>query len=310
MGAIDRWTIGVALAAIALCGEAGAFPHVARSGDTPGGLAERFYGRIDRERILVAANHLDGGAASTIVPGMRLEIPAVSHHVVAAGESWPSIAASRVGGSARAEVLARINKSVPWEPPATGREVVVPYPLRYVASQGDTAESVAYRFLGRRDDAWMILSFNGLKRPKLAQGQVLLVPLSDLTLTESGKAAASEASTVTASESGGRAKERQESAERELVTLEARMREGGYVEAIALGASLVGRGELTDPQLEKVHAWMTEAYVAVGATGLATAACANWRKRQPSLELDPVRYSPKILAACAAPLDGDAGRPR
>ncbi|MBM4360335.1 MAG: LysM domain-containing protein [Deltaproteobacteria bacterium] len=300
MGAIDGWKVGAIVAALAVGGEAGAFPHVVRAGDNPGGLAERFYGRIDRERIVVAANQLDTGGGSSVLPGMRLEIPAVSHHLVLQGESWPSIAAAKLGGSARAEVLARINKSNPWEPPAAGREVILPYPLRHVASQGDTAESLAYRFLGKRDDAWMVLSFNGLQRPRLAQGEVILVPVSDLTLTDAGKAAAREASATTASESGGRVKERQESAARDLNGLAAKVRDGGYVEAIALGAGVLGQGELTEAQLARAHELLTEAYVAVGEGRLASASCARWKKLAPSLELDPVRHSPKILAACAA----------
>jgi hypothetical protein len=34
------------------------------------------------------------------------------------------------------------------------------------------------------------------------------------------------------------------------------------------------------------------------ATGLATAACNQWRKVDPKASLDPVMLSPKIVAAC------------
>jgi hypothetical protein len=268
--------------------------------ESPAVLAERFYGRIERERILVAANLLEAGGGTTVVPGMRLEIPAVGHHVAGAGETWPSIAAARLGATTRGDVLARVNGANPWEPPAPGREIVVPFPLRYVASQGDTAESLAYRFLGRRDDAWMILSFNKGLKPRLAQGQIVLVPLTDLTLTEAGKAAARDALAMTTSEAGGRARGRQDAADRELEALVSKVRAGAYVDAIALGAGLLGQGELTVPQLARVHAALTEAYVAVAAKTLATESCKAWRKLEPDLELDPNRYSPKILAACAA----------
>lgn len=309
MRAIDRITFAFTLASVALGTDAAAFPHVVRQGDTPAGLAEQFYGRIDRERILVAANHLDGGA-NALTAGMRIEIPSVSYHVVGRGESWASIAAAELGGVSRGDVLARLNKSEPWEPPAVGREIVLPYPLHYVATQGDTLETVAYRFLGRRDDAWMLLSYNGVSRPRFSQGQVLLVPILDLALTEAGKRAARLGATSTERESGGRATAMQAAAERTLATLGAELRAGNFISAISLGASLAGQGELSEPQLARVHGHLTEAFVAVGANELAIESCATWRKLDPSVDLDPVHYSPKILSVCAAPLDGGASSTR
>ena len=35
---------------------------------------------------------------------------------------------------------------MPWVPPVTGREIVVPYPLRYVVKKGESTLSVAYHF--------------------------------------------------------------------------------------------------------------------------------------------------------------------
>ena len=37
----------------------------------------------------------------------------------------------------------------------------------------------------------------------------------------------------------------------------------------------------------------------IDATGLATQACTEWRKRDKHAKLDPIELSPKILAACA-----------
>ncbi len=302
-------TLTVVLTAL-IAGDSGAFPYVVKKGESPGQIAERMYGRIELERVLVAANGLDETRAAAVIPGMRLEIPAVGHHKVLPGESWNSIAAELLGGSERGDVLSRVNGDNPWVQPAVGREIIVPFNLRYVASQGDTSDSVAYRFLGKRDDAWLIMSYNGVSMPQLAHGQVLLVPLSDLPLTEAGKAAAREADALMRSEAGGKARDNQNLAERELATLTSQVRHGFYVEAVVVGAGLVARGELTEPQAARVHALLTESYAAIGAKGLASDACAEWRKHEPSLELDPLRYSPKILAACLEKGNAaDAGAP-
>jgi phage tail protein X len=296
----------LAFAVILTCATtASAFPYVVRKGDTVGQIAERMYGRIELERVLVAANGLDDVRASALAPGMRLEVPAVAHHHVEAGESWSSMAAEHLGGAERGDALARLNGDNPWVQPAVGREIVIPYNLRYIATQGDTTDSVAYRFLGKRDLGWIVMSYNGLKLPQLGQGQLLLVPLSELPLSDTGKSAARAADLAVKSEAGGKARETQDQAERATTKLERQLRHGEYVEAIVMGASLVARGELTTTQRARIHALLTEAYVAVGAKALASDACQEWREHAPELELDPLLYSPKILAACLSKGEGE-----
>jgi hypothetical protein len=73
------------------------------------------------------------------------------------------------------------------------------------------------------------------------------------------------------------------------------------VEAVARGTRFVASGALTEPQRALVERKLTEAYVALDAIGLATAACAEWRKRDGGARLDPALVSPKIIAACERP---------
>lgn len=229
---------------------------------------------------------------------MRLELPAVDHYKVLPGDTWQSIAAARLGQAERGDVLSHVNDSHPWLKPAIGREIVVPYNLRYVASRGDTTQSLAYRFLKRRDDAWVIASYNGLKRARLRQGEVLLVPLIDLSLTEEGRKAAVMAGALVRSQGGGSARQAQRRAEVELPKLAMDVRRGRYIEAVARGATLLGLEGLSEPQLGETHRQLTEAYVALDAIGLAATACAKWRTHDPTAVLDPVMLSPKIIEAC------------
>ncbi len=288
------------LLAALLCvvGDSAAFPHIVIKGDTVAQLAERIYGRVELERVVVAANGLDGRAGSTIVPGMRLEIPAVSYHRVIPGDSWQSLAGQLLGSRKRGVVLARVNGSEPWIQPTIGKEIVIPYNLRYVASRGDTTQTVAYRFLGRRDQAWIVSTYNGLKRARLRQGEVILVPLTDLTLTESGKREALVAGALIRSQAAGQAREAQRVAEREIPLLVTDVRRGRYVRAVGRGAGLLARGSLSQPQLAAIHRQLTEAYVALGAMGLAATACTKWREAEPDAALDRLLLSPKILQAC------------
>ncbi len=274
-----------------------AFPHVVRRGETLGQIAERVYGRLEVERLIVAVNGLHGARGSTIVAGMRLELPSVGYHKVLPGETWQTVAAARLGHPERGDVLAKLNHANPWLKPAIGREIVIPYNLRYVASRGDTTQTVAYRFLGRRNAAYIVASYNLFKRASLRQGEVVLVPLTDLTLTEAGKKEAQNAGALVRAEAGGAARNAQRKAIAELPQLVQDVRRGRYIEAIARGAAML-RLELSEPQLAQIHGQLTVAYVALDAQGLAATSCTAWLRHDPSVVLNPIDHSPKILAVC------------
>lgn len=284
------------LVAAALSSDAAAFPHVVRSGETVAQIAEQTYGRVELERVIVTANGMEG--TSRLVAGMRLELPAVGYHRVSPGETWHSIAAQSLGRSYRGAVLAQLNDSQPWEPPAIGREIVVPYNLRYVASRGDSTQTVAYRFLGKRDEAWIVAMYNDLDSARLRHGEPILVPLTDLKLTDAGRQAARNAGAVIRVQEGGAALEAQRRTDKELPLLADDVRRGRYIEAVRRGATMLASEGLSEPQLASTQRLLTEAYVALGVTGLATTACIAWGKHDPERHLDPIDVSPKILKVC------------
>ena len=85
----SRWLAALGTASLFFAGSpARAFTYVVAPGDTLAAIAERYYGRIQQERLLVAANFLDARRGTPIVPGMRLEVPALGHHRIAHGETW------------------------------------------------------------------------------------------------------------------------------------------------------------------------------------------------------------------------------
>ena len=286
------------LCTLAVTSDVAAFPHVVRAGETVAAIAEHMYGRVELERVIVAANGLGGRRGSAIVPGQRLEIPAVGYHKVLPGDTWQSVADVAPLGIAEGGVLARLNDSQPWLSPEVSREIVIPYNLRFVASVGDTTQTVAYRFLERRDEAWVIASYNRLDRARLRQGEIVLVPLTDLVLTDAGKQAALDAGALVRTEAGGTAREAQQQASTELPRLATDVRRGRYIEAVARGSALLAREGLSQPQLAETQRYLTEAYVALDATGLAANACAEWRRYDPAAVLDPIELSPKIIDAC------------
>ena len=126
----------------------------------------------------------------------------------------------------------------------------------------------------------------------------MLVPLTDLVLTDAGKQAALDAGALVRTEAGGTAREAQQQASTELPRLATDVRRGRYIEAVARGSALLAREGLSQPQLAETQRYLTEAYVALDATGLAANACAEWRRYDPAAVLDPIELSPKIIDAC------------
>jgi len=290
-----------AMAALAvLPGEAGAFSHVVKPGQSLATIAERVYGDSRFEAVLVGANALDVQGGTIISPGMRLEVPAPGHHTVIQGETWADLALSWLGTSdiARAELLAHTNHGVPWVPPVEGQEIEIPAVVTYISGDGETVNTIAAHFWSDPNRGWELNTYNRREGVLVKRGEVVLVPMPGLKLTEAGKAEARMAAERDGA-SGGLALEQQRKADAELPQILADVRYGRYAEAVARGNRVLGGGALTHPQLAVVHRALIEAYVALDAFSSAAMACAAWRSNEPAATLDPVRVSPKIRAACA-----------
>jgi len=292
--------VGLAATVLGHATTARAFPHIVKPGETLAQIAERTYGRVEMEQILVAANGLDAGGGIPIVPGMRLEVPAVGYRRALAGDTWVGLASELLGDPNRSDALALANSSMPWLAPSDGQELIVPYNLRVIAGANDSLLTIAYRYLGERDKAWMLDRYNHKKEQPIRRGEIVLVPLSELALTAEGKAEAALAGATVRAEGEGKTREAQRKVDAELPTLAADVRGGRYVEAIARGNRMLGYGELSRPQIAAVNRQLTEAYAAMDAVGLAETACGAWRSAEPAATLDPVELSPKLLRACTA----------
>ncbi len=293
-----RLFLGLFFVAATMGTDASAFTHVVLPGETLASIAERVYGRIQEEQILVAANELDVQGGLSIVPGMRLEVPTVSYRRVKKGDTWQTMAAERLGSPRRADALAIANGTSPWLPPDEGAEIIVPYNLRVVATSPDTYPQVAYRYLDDAKKAWALLQYNDKKEIEIARGDTVLVPLTNLPLTAEGKREAAAAAAVETTESQGETRTAQHRVANEIPALIADVRDGRYVDAVRRGTGFLAVAGLTTHQLAEIHRQLLEAYTALGTTGLAAAECDALRKADPNASFDPMWTSPKILEAC------------
>jgi LysM repeat protein len=278
--------------------DANAFVHVVRPKETLADIAKRLYGDSTREGLLAGANALDVQGGSAIVPGMHLQIPACDFHRVGEHETWASIARDFLGDDKRADYLARANDALAWIAPSPGQEVRVPYVLTYIAAEGDTTLAIARKYLGDANKAWELDAYNGKKDWKLLRGEVVLVPISSLELTDMGRAEALGEDARGRREAGGATLAAQRKAAAEIPLLLADVRAGRYVDAVARGNRLAAQADLSRAQLASIDRALVEAYVALDAAGPAAAACDEWHKNEPGATLDPVYVSPKIRDAC------------
>ncbi len=280
-------------------GRASGFTHIVKPGETLAQIAERMYSSPKLEVVLIGANALDVQGGAIIVPGMRLEVPAPAHRTISHGETWAELALVWLGSGdiARAELLALSNRGVPWVPPTEGQEIEIPAVVTYIAGESETVNSIAARFWGDPNRGWELNPYNHRDGVAVKRGEVVLVPMPNLKLTDAGKAEARAAAERDGTVAGA-ALEHQRKADADLPQLLADVRYGRYAEAVARGNRILGGGSLTRLQLATVHRALLEAYVAIEARAAAVTACAAWKSNDPNAAIDPVRVSPKIVAAC------------
>jgi len=275
-----------------------AFVHVVRESETLASIAQRYYGDPRRESVLVAENGLETQGGVPIVVGLRLVVPAVAYHRVVVDETWASIAERYYGMPTRAFAIQAANPSVEGAQPAEGAELLIPYPLRHVADQRDTVQRVGQAYFDDAGAARVIQRFNGLRGLRLTRGQVILVPLADLVMSEEGRRIVTESMPVAApQDGGGELRELQERISAELPVLQDAVRRGQYTEAVGMGNRLLGAGELTGNQVVTIQRALAIAYVALERNDLAIDAFVQALTRQPDLELDSRRTSPTVLGA-------------
>lgn len=289
----------VALGVLTWARPSAAFSHIVKPGETLSQIAARVYGEARKETVLAGANALDVQGGSAIVPGMRIEIPAPAHHTVIAGDTWSSLALTWLGDGRRSDVLARHNHAVAWVDPPIGLAVEIPAVIAHIAADGDTSATIAARYWGDANRGWELNAFNGRHEAPLQRGEIVLVWLPGLELSDAGKGEALLSTGQVGSQSDTGRLDIQRRADAELPLLADDVRQGRYIEAVARANRIVASGPLTRPALALIYRALLEAYVALGADTAATAACASWRANDPNPRLDPSLTSPKVREACA-----------
>jgi hypothetical protein len=265
--------------------------HIVRPGETLKSISELYYGDR-RENALAAENSLEPN--TSIVPGMRVVVPTVRYHRVQQGETWAELAERYYADVRRSFVLVEVNSGNPNRAPESGQLLLVPYPLHYVSSAHDPIRQAARDFYDGSAKAISLLRrFNAIKAARSARGETLLLPLSNLVLSEGGRNHAQAQGRELAQ--AGLARDKQMTAQDALPTLRQHVLEGRYVEAVALANQLLGLGELTGNQIVTVQRELGTALIALDREDLAFEAFKSLLEQQPDVELGLGDTSPRVL---------------
>jgi LysM repeat protein len=274
----------------------GSYAHVVQAGDTLASIAQTYYGDPKRELILASENGLID-PPTELAPGMRVAIPTVHFHTALDGETFRDLALRFYGDAERANVLLRANDKKSGALLDVGQELLVPYPVRHVVKQGESLAMIAEQYYQGRDDQRLFRAFHPGK-PRATRGHVVLVPIADLKLSEEGSRRVEQA--TGARVEMGETRAAQQRIERRIPELREHLSEGHFVEAVALGSELLGSSHLTGFQQISVQRELATAYVALGREDLAITCFRRVLDKQPDLELDSVRTSPRVLKALYA----------
>lgn len=272
------------------------FTHTVRDGETLASIAERYYGNPKHETLLVAENGLDIKGGSSVVTGMQLTIPWATHYVVEAEDNWRSIAAQMYGDPERSFVLLEANNNSQAE---EGRQILVPHPLRHVATQGQTLKDIVHLYLNKSARNYRtVRRFNNLRSPKLTQGQIVLIPMADLQLSEEGRTLVELAlGTQIATGEKRRAQEGINVALPEITDL---IREGHFVKALSRASYLLGGGHATMGQQVRLWHQVAVTKVALSDHQGGIQAFEKLLEVDPNFELPEVVTPPKVLTAFEA----------
>jgi hypothetical protein len=286
------------LLASLLAPSAAAFPHVVQPGDTLAKIAQLYYGKLQLERVLSTANALDGARSGALSPGMLLEIPALTYVTVGPDETWKSLASRHLGHEDRSILLSEINGQKPWIDPELGQIVRLPYNLTWRASGEESLATLAYRFLGSTKHAYRLVTYNDLDEDGPKKGQILLIPLSDLSLSAEGQALARLAAARLVEQGESERYLRQKTSDQALREVALDVRGGRYLAGLEKGVRLLEAGQLPEPSRAEVHRLLLETFVALGSVAAARTSCQSYLDAVEVPELDPIVVSPKILDAC------------
>jgi hypothetical protein len=264
--------------------------HRVRLGETLADIARHYYGTDAPAAVLAMANGLEPAARPRT--GDALRVPTAWNFTLRRSASLEELSRQLLGDRRRWQALVAFNNLGRKRRLKAGRSITVPFAISYLASSGDTYAELASRFLGSPRHGPVIAAYNftptASKPPpgtsiEIPIGHVRIAPLRMEELVNERLLGLA----------GGPERERREA----LQEANALLRSGEYWGVPLRLLRLLAREIGSDEYIAEVYKLLAIAYVAVDREDLAVRTFHEALLRQPTLNLDQVSTSPKVLRA-------------
>ncbi len=266
--------------------------HRVRLGETLASIARHYYGDEAPARFIALANGLE--SKSALRAGDHLRVPTGWSFTVRRPSSIEELSKQLLGDRRRWQVLATLNKLGRKKRVKAGRVLEVPFAVPYLPSSGETYADLAKRFLGAAKHSSLIASYNFATSSRPPTGQQIEIPIIDVKIDPLRlEELTNEQLLGITTGTSGADRERRES----LQEANALLRSGEYWAVPLRLVRLLGREIAADEHLGDVYKILAIAYVAVDREDLAVKTFQEALLRQPTMVLDQVSTSPKVLRA-------------
>jgi hypothetical protein len=265
--------------------------HRVRFGENLGSISKHYYGTREHADLLRHVNRL--ASAASLKAGDRLRIPTAWEYTVRRRTNARRLAAKLLGDGRRWRALNLANKLRRRRRIRRGTRLIIPCVLKVTARPGETFADLSQRYYDTRKYAALIASYNFIKGDRPPPSAQLEIPLGHVQIRPVVLDELVRKRLLGVSSEAG---EEKRQALREANAL---LRRGDYWMVPLRLIRNLSRNEAADEHVAEVFKLLAISYVAVDREGLAIEAFKEALLRQPTLALDPITHSPKVIRAFA-----------
>ena len=262
--------------------------HRIRFGETLKSISQRYYGTTRHADLLALVN------GKRVVAGQYLRVPTAWNYVVPHRISLRQLARRLLADGRRAPVLIAFNPQLKRRRAvAKGTTIKVPFTVGHIMRSGDTIEALARAFYGQARKASLISEHNLMSKTAPSPGSSIEIPIGDVTILPQRLLELTN-QRVLGVQAAAADQDEERQALREANSL---LRRAEFWRVPLALIRLLTRNVPADSHIADVYRLLAVAYVALDRSELAVEAFREALRRQPSLRLDPVADSPKVIKA-------------
>jgi LysM repeat protein len=263
--------------------------HRVRFGETLSIIAKYYYGQKGYAPLIQLENRIAG--EKPLEAGQLIRIPTAWNYTVRKNMTLPHLANLLWGDNRRWHALSMANRLEPRARIRKGSKVLVPCLLTYMVTEGDTFADISRRYFGTDKYAALIAAHNFSNADRPATGTQIEIPLAHvqidpLRLEELTNSRLLGVSSILTSETRAALQE-----------ANALLRRGDYYSVSLRLVRLLSRDQQSDGYMAEAFKLLAVSYVALGQPQLAIQAFNEALIREPSMQLDLERNSPKVIKA-------------